>query len=293
MQPPFCPSLFACGLRVARRSYLSLLVDDYRVSELHIVYGAALKVLVVNDDGPESLALAPLVDALRGHHEVFVSVPAHQRSGTGHGFSFLQPLQVRSTVVAGVPAFLVDGLPADAVKFAVCGGAPWKPDVVLAGINPGENAGVCAPYSGTVACAREAALFGIPALALSSMGMDMAHYHAIADWAARLLAAGLPPHRRGLFWNVNFPLRHPAGWGDVKICRGSTSMFRDAYHPVGVDRWQLEGTKDPLAVEPGSDDDWLSKGHPAMVAHRADPTDHEFLRDLDWIPPRSIRTGET
>lgn len=276
-----------------QRSYLSPLVHDYRVSELHIVHGATLKVLVVNDDGPESLALAPLVEALRDLHEVFVSVPSLQRSGTGHGFSFLQPLEVRSTTVAGVPGLLVAGLPADAVKFAICGGAPWVPDVVLAGINPGENAGVCAPYSGTVACAREAALFGIPAVALSSMGMDMAHYHAIADWACRLLESGLPPHRRGVFWNVNFPLAHPDCWGEVKICHGSTSMFRDVYRPVGTGAWQLEGSKDPTAIEAGSDDEWLSKGHPSMVAHRADPTDHEFLRGLDWIPPRSIRTGET
>ncbi|HNY30200.1 MAG TPA: 5'/3'-nucleotidase SurE [Fibrobacteria bacterium] len=252
-----------------------------------------MKVLVVNDDGPESFALAPLVEALRGRHDVFVSVPSQQRSGTGHGFSFLAPLEVRRATIAGAPGVLVTGLPADAVKFAICGGAPWKPDVVLAGINPGENAGVCAPYSGTVACAREAAMFGIPALALSSMGMDKAHYRAIADWAARLLESGLPPHRRGVFWSVNFPLARPTDWGEVKVCHGSTSMFRDVYRPAGPNLWQLEGTKDPQAIEPGSDDDWLSKGHPTMVAHRADPTDHEYLQGLDWIPPRSIRTGET
>lgn len=251
-----------------------------------------MKVLVVNDDGPESLALKPLLDALAARHELFLALPASQRSGTGHGFTFLRPLAVQRTRLHGHETCLVDGLPADAVKFALCGGAPWRPDIVLAGINPGENAGVCAPYSGTVACAREAALFGFPAVALSSMGMDDAHYRAIAAWALRLLEAGLPPSPPGVFWNVNFPLQSPDQWGDLRICRGSTAMFRDVYRSAGQDAWSLEGTKDRARVEPGSDDDWLAKGHPAMVPHRADPTDLDYLRDLEWEPPRSIPTGE-
>ncbi|HXP90534.1 MAG TPA: 5'/3'-nucleotidase SurE [Fibrobacteria bacterium] len=249
-----------------------------------------MKVLVVNDDGPDSPALKPLVFALRDLFEVSISVPSSQRSGTGHGFTFLSPVSVRRTELFGVPALLTGGLPSDAVKFAVCTGFP-RPDVVLAGINPGENAGVCAPYSGTVACAREAALWGLPAVALSSLGLDDAHYAAIADWAARLLGSGLPPTPPGTFWNVNFPSHPPGEWGDVRLCPGSNAMFRDRYLDQGDGYWQLEGRKDPERVEPGSDDDWLRRGHPAMVPQRADATDHDFLERLDWVPPSSIQTG--
>jgi 5'-nucleotidase len=249
-----------------------------------------LKVLVVNDDGPDSPALKPLVVALRDQFEVSVSVPSSQRSGTGHGFTFLSPILVSRTELFGVPAILVGGLPSDAVKYAVCTGFP-RPDVVLAGINPGENAGVCAPYSGTVACAREAALWGLPAVALSSLGLDPDHYCAIASWAARLLRSGLPPTPPGTFWNVNFPYHPPPPWGEVGICPGSNAMFRDRYLDRGDGYWQLEGSKDPGRIEPGSDDDWLRRGHPAMVPQRADATEHDLLERLDWVPPSSIQTG--
>jgi len=249
-----------------------------------------LKVLIVNDDGPDSPALEPLVLALRDQFEVSISVPSSQRSGTGHGFTFLSPIFVSRTELFDVPAILVGGLPSDAVKYAVCTGFA-RPDVVLAGINPGENAGVCAPYSGTVACAREAALWGLPAIALSSLGLDLEHYSAIASWAARLLRSGLPPTPPGIFWNVNFPSHPPARWGDVRICPGSNAMFRDRYLDRGDGYWQLEGSKDPERVDPGSDDDWLRRGHPAMVPQRADATEHDLLDRLDWVPPSSIQTG--
>ena len=228
------------------------------------------------------------MEALSPRFEVRVSVPSEQRSGTGHGFTFLAPVEVRESVVAGAPALLVGGLPSDAVKFAVCQGP--RPDVVLAGINPGENAGVCAPYSGTVACAREAALWGIPAIALSSLGMDDSHYRAISGWVLRVLDAGGLPFAPGTFWNVNFPLHRPEDWGDPKVCRASTAMFQDHYEVAGAGRWRLEGLKPP-DLEPGTDDDWLRKGHPALVPHRVDATDHELLARADWVPPPSLSTG--
>ncbi len=244
-----------------------------------------LKVLVANDDGPDSPALKVLVEALASRFEVAVAVPTQQRSGTGHGFTFTEPLSVEHCVLWNSPAMLVGGLPSDAVKFAICHGLAWRPDVVVAGINPGENAGVCAPYSGTAACAREAALWGIPAIALSSLGMDDSHYHAIAAWAVQLLEKGLPPAPSGTFWNVNFPHHPPRDWGEVKVCRGSTSMFQDHYRPVAEGSWKLEGRKPHGEFAPDTDDHWLEAGHPAMVPHRADPTDFELLAGLDWIPP--------
>ena len=246
-----------------------------------------LKVLVANDDGPDSPALKALVEALLPHFQLAIAVPSRQRSGTGHGFTLTESLPVEATTLWGAPAFLVGGLPSDAVKFAICQGLAWKPDIVVAGINPGENSGVCAPYSGTVACAREAALWGIPALALSTLGMDEVHYQAIAAWTVRLLEQGLPATPHGTFWNVNFPHHHPRVWGDVKLCRGSTAMFSDIYRSVSDGVWQLEGHKPHGQFAADTDDHWLELGNPAMVPHRADSTDDELLARLDWNPPAS------
>jgi 5'/3'-nucleotidase SurE len=181
-----------------------------------------LRILVANDDGLDSAALQCLVAALAPVHDVLVSVPARQASGTGHGFTFTRPIVVTETVLHGAKVLVVDGFPSDAVKYAVC--TEPRPDIILAGINPGENAGVCAPYSGTVACAREGALWGIPSFALSSHGMTSAHYEAIASWALALLG-NLPPCPPGIFWNINFPGQAPSTWGAAKVCAASQALL--------------------------------------------------------------------
>jgi len=244
-----------------------------------------VKILVANDDGLDSPALHALVEALVDIHDVLVSVPARQASGTGHGFTFTRPIGVERTRLHGADVLVVDGFPSDAVKYAVC--TNERPDVVLAGINPGENAGVCAPYSGTVACAREGALWGIPSFALSSMGMTATHYEAIAAWVLRLLESP-PPCPAGTFWNINFPAHMPRQWGAPQVCAGSRAMFRDVYLPVGEGMWKLEGFKPPEDVAPDTDDDWLRRGHPTLVPHRADATDLELLNRVAWLPPIAL-----
>ena len=240
-----------------------------------------MRLLVANDDGLDSPALHALVKALVPLHEVLVTVPSRQCSGTGHGFTFTRPLHVAETTLYGTPTLIVDGLPSDAVKYAVC--TRPRPDLILAGINPGENAGVCAPYSGTVACAREGSLWGIPSYALSTLGMTIAHYEAIALWVLRMLIAP-PPCPAGIFWNVNFPAQNPEQWGEAKVCAGAQAMFRDVYKPVGDGLWQLEGYKPADAIATNSDDDWLRRGHPALTPHRADSTDLELVNRVAWLP---------
>lgn len=244
-----------------------------------------MKILVANDDGLDSPALHALVETLATVHDVTVAVPSRQCSGTGHGFTFTRPLAVTRQTLHGAEVLVVDGYPSDAVKYAVC--TQERPDVLLAGINPGENAGVCAPYSGTVACAREGALWGIPSFALSTLGMSSDHYAAISRWALRFLEA-LPPCPPGTFWNVNFPGHHPSEWGDPRICHGSRAMFRDIYRPLGNNQWQLEGLKPHEEIAADSDDGWLRRGHPALVPHRADSTDHDLLNRVAWTPPSAL-----
>lgn len=258
---------------------------DARVPSHPIPRGSPLRLLVANDDGPESPALHALVASLSAVHEVGVAIPAGQRSGTGHGFTFVRPFRVERSSIAGAPALLVDALPADAVKYALCELPFGRPDLVLSGINPGENAGLSAPYSGTVACAREAALWGFPALALSSAGMSEAHWRAIADWTVRLLAGPLPPTPRGVFWNVNFPEADPGRWKEPRVCAGGLAMFRDAYRRQDDGLLQLAGVKLPSDLVPGTDDDWLHRGHPVLVPHRVDSTAHELLAECRWTPP--------
>lgn len=245
-----------------------------------------MRLLIANDDGIESPALWALVDALRQRHEIVVAAPLHEQSGTGHAFTFRKTLKVQEQMRNGVRLLLVDGFPSDCVKFGLCHLGLSSFDLVLSGINPGDNAGVCEPYSGTLACAREAALFGIPAIAFSSLENDQGHYDAIAQWAARLLESPLPPFPRGTYWNVNFPKAPPSQWKDVKVCRASTAMFVDRYEEVEPGTWQLVGHKNPAGIVPGTDDAWLALGHPALAPLHVDSTHPELAERLDHsFPP--------
>lgn len=121
-------------------------------------------ILVTNDDGVLSDGLNRLAEALVPVGEVIVCAPSRQQSAVSHGISLHEPLRVRTL---GPQRYAVTGTPADAVFLALCEICPRRPDLVISGINHGTNLGTDVFYSGTVAAAVEAALRGIPALAIS------------------------------------------------------------------------------------------------------------------------------
>ena len=166
-------------------------------------------VLVTNDDGIQSPGLHAVAEALAPWAEVHIVAPARQWTGAGRCmFSDLSGQITRHTVpVAGahVPAYAVDGTPAQTVLVALYQLLPQRPALVVSGINAGENVGSGVTISGTVGAALEAAASGVPALAVS-LEADYEHHNAhapaldfsvAAHFAARfaraVLARGLPP----------------------------------------------------------------------------------------------------
>lgn len=128
--------------------------------------------LVTNDDGIDSPALADLVDALRRLPDtrVYVVAPSEQWSAGGHSITIREPLYVeeRPSEHFEVPAWRVEGSPADCVKLALNHLLDEPIDLVVSGINLGYNVATDVLYSGTVAAAIEGVLAGTPALAVSS-----------------------------------------------------------------------------------------------------------------------------
>lgn len=173
-----------------------------------------LKILVSNDDGVSSEGIDVLVQALVAlpNVQVAVSAPADQQSGQGGKTTPGALVGTETTTISGYPAIGVDGYPADAVIYALDqGGIDFVPDVVIAGINEGQNLGGIIDYSGTVGAARAAASRGIPALAVSS-GMSTYDYDAavpfVTDWVeehrSRLLEGGFTTQVI-LLENMNVP----------------------------------------------------------------------------------------
>lgn len=163
--------------------------------------------LVTNDDGVDAAGLAALAGALDALGDVWVVAPDRPRSACGHGLTLDRTLRVQPVRDRWVA---VDGTPADCVNAGVRQVLPERPALVVAGINHGRNLAEDVVYSGTVAGAREAALLGLPAIAVSLDGEDgfVAAAAVAAAVAARTLVEGLP---QGVFLNVNVPAGPPRG----------------------------------------------------------------------------------
>jgi 5'-nucleotidase len=155
-----------------------------------------LQVLVTNDDGVGAEGIDALVEAVRKLPRVKVTVvaPATNQSGTSDKTTPETPAAQPAATVSGYAAFSVAGFPADSVLAALAGADPTKPDVVLSGVNQGQNLGALSDVSGTVGAARTAARHGIPALAISQGTGNPPDYAS----GAKLAVKWLKEHRKKL-----------------------------------------------------------------------------------------------
>ena len=169
-----------------------------------------MKVVVTNDDGPQTPLLKPLVEELKkAGHRVVVVVPERPRSAAGLARTFHKPLRVRQ-VDGGV--YVVNGYPADAVFLALKLIAP-DAEVVVSGVNVGENVGVEATFgSGTVGAAIQAGVLGVPGVAVSmEQGGDVQLMRRVAAAAVDAVGGGL-----GGAYAVSINI--PAEWGGGLFC---------------------------------------------------------------------------
>ena len=160
-------------------------------------------VLLSNDDGYRARGIQLLKRAMASWADVVLCAPDVEQSTTSHSLSLNRPLRL---VEVNDQEFAVDGTPADCVYVALYGQRilPRKPDLVVSGLNHGLNLGNDVFYSGTVAAAREAALKGFMALAVSAdIGADLERAADVSSDMARQHVLGCAP--APLLLNVNFP----------------------------------------------------------------------------------------
>jgi 5'-nucleotidase len=189
-----------------------------------------LNILVTNDDGIEAPGLAALAEALLPLGTVTVAASRENRSGVSHGVTSDRPIGVVESERRGMKWFAIDALPATCLRLALETLLTERPDIVVSGINVGENLGTVTFYSATVAGAREAAFLGIPSLAVHlarGKGMD---YRAAAALAADIVRSvgkdGIP---KGAFLNVNIPALAPDKIKGVRITRQDTRAPIELY----------------------------------------------------------------
>ncbi len=200
--------------------------------------GARPRILVTNDDGIDSPGVAALADVLGQLGEVVVAAPAENRSGASHSTEALRGLvRVRRMQRQGETfAYAVSGTPADAARFGLLRLGRERPfDLLVSGVNRGENVGLLAHLSGTVGAAKEALLHGVPAIAVSQSALRGNDYDAYlpaariaAQLAQRVLEAGLPS---GVLLSINVPPGRLRGILPAPMA-GSEIVF-EGFEPAG------------------------------------------------------------
>jgi len=248
-----------------------------------------MRILVSNDDGYNAPGLQALVDALADLGELTVVAPETNHSGASNSLTLNRPLSVRS---APNGFLYVNGTPSDCVHVALTGGLmAQRPDLVVSGINNGANMGDDTLYSGTVAAAAEAYLFGIPAIAFSLAEKGWQHLDSAAR-VARQMVERQTAHAltAPVLLNVNIPNRRfedLAGYAVTRLGKRhpsepvvrTTTPYGDPVYwigPVGL----------AADAAPGTDFHAVAQGEVAITPLRLDLTQHSQLDDVRaWAQP--------
>jgi 5'-nucleotidase len=230
-------------------------------------------ILLSNDDGINSSGLNALAEALHRFGNIFIVAPDREQSASSHALSIHRPLRIDKI---SDNSYSVDGTPTDCINLAVNGILKNnKPDLIVSGINKGQNLGDDITYSGTVSAAIEGTLLGIPSVAISLEGRNDYNYDTSRHYSAKIaeyvLQNKLPPD---ILLNVNIPNLDIKEIKGIKITRQGKRIYNEAVvekiDPRGKEYYWIGGDElDSIELE-NSDIDAL-----------IDLTDYNFINFLE------------
>ena len=247
-----------------------------------------MHILVTNDDGVQAPGLLALAQEMRKLGKVTVFAPDKNWSASGHVKTMERPLRVRETLLAdGSMAFTSDGAPSDCVALPFLGVIEEKIDLVVSGINPNENIGHDVTYSGTVTAAMEAAIAGVPGIAVS-LESGNNHHGGQLDYstaaavgrrvAEQVIKEGLP---EGVLLNVNVPYVKEEELKGFMITRQGLRVYLDALDkridPRGKPYYWIGGEAPTGVDEPGTDFGALRAGYVSVTPLQLDLTARELM----------------
>jgi len=240
-----------------------------------------MRILLTNDDGILAPGLVAMRRELSRLGEVTIVAPTTPQSAIGHAISVSQPLFCQEIEVAeGIRGYSVDGRPADCVKLAVLElmrSAP--PELVVSGVNHGENVGINVLYSGTVAAAIEGAFYGLPAVAVSLAFGERPDFRGAARLACGLLEQIVSAGRlRGLLLSVNVPDLSAGRPKGLRVCRMGILPTEEAMvrreDPRGRPYFWMTGGFVPTGErDPDLDQVALAEGYVTVTPLKYDLTD--------------------
>ncbi|HEY5798911.1 MAG TPA: 5'/3'-nucleotidase SurE [Burkholderiaceae bacterium] len=240
-----------------------------------------MRILISNDDGYLAPGLAALADAMAAIADIVVIAPDSNRSGSSNSLTLDRPLSIYQ---APNGFFFVNGTPTDCVHIALTGLLDYRPDLVVSGINNGQNMGDDTLYSGTVAAATEGYLFGVPAIAFSQVEHGWGHLDAAAKVARDIVQRRFDELQSPYLLNVNIPNRPYEELGNVVATRLGKRHVSEpvikAQDPRGRDICWIGPPGTARDAGAGTDFDATARGHVSVTPLQIDLTHREQLATL-------------
>ena len=245
-------------------------------------------ILISNDDGITSKGISELVKSLRTLGDIVVMAPDRARSGAACALTVTEPIHYQLLrQEPGLLAYKCSGTPTDCVKLAFHTVLQRKPDLVVGGINHGDNSSVNVHYSGTMGVVIEGCLKGVPSIGFSlcdhSLNADFtAALPYIRKIAAGVLERGLPPLT---CLNVNFPVGELKG---ARICTQTRGEWANEWenfaHRGDAHYYWLTGNYENREPDNEQSDHWaLDHGYVAITPVTVDATAYQLMDQLGYL----------
>jgi 5'-nucleotidase len=247
-------------------------------------------ILITNDDSVHAKGIHALVSVAKKMGRVVVVAPDKPQSGMGHAITIHHPIRLKKIeLFDGVEAYACSGTPVDCIKLAIYEVLHSKPDLILSGINHGENSSTNVLYSGTMSAAIEGAMEGI-----CSVGFSLADFSENADFSAAqhyakkiisfALSGNLP---NSICLNVNFPKRPLSQINGMKICTQAHAYWADRFEKrfdqFGVPYYWLTGEFSDQDQRAETDLYALKNAYVSIVPTLYDLTSYSHLSTLKSI----------
>lgn len=250
-----------------------------------------MNILISNDDGIYSKGIYELAKALKALGKVYVVAPDREQSATGHAITMHKPLMCKKMKLfdLDVDAWRVSGTPADCIKLGVETLIKKRPDLIVSGINNGENLGTDVIYSGTVSAAIEGSIFNIPSIAVSYARYgesDFGKAAAVAlDVIRQILKYKFPDE---VVLNVNIPdLEVHEKVKGIKVAELGVKKYRNNFEerkdPRGNSYYWLSGELIEREYGETTDISAVKNGYVSVTPIHIDLTAYGTIEDMkNW-----------
>ena len=247
-------------------------------------------ILVTNDDGIQSKGIKSLIEAVMPLGDVVIVAPDKPQSGMGHAITVNDVLRLDpSPLYENLNAYTCTGTPVDCVKLAIAEVIKGKPDLLVSGINHGENSASNVLYSGTMSAAVEGAMEDIPSIGFSLLDFDPDADFEGSKWAVEQVVKKALDHSfpKSICLNVNIPQLKKEEIKGIKICRQARAYWKDEFDKrhdnFGKPYYWLKGSFNRADRSEDTDIWALDHGYVSVVPTQFDMTAYHSIAQInEW-----------